>query len=195
MLENTFDFGQVYVALSRVKSLAGLWLSKPILPHTIKAHPHVLKFYSAIGGDSALANDGAVTQAILASANSAAAAVSAPAAVATAKKWAKTNVALSTQAPSTPTVTAVAAKVVGAGAPKAVDEASAGTPPTATKTWQRANNSAAAPAVVPAADSPSSLKPTSSRSERGSAGGTQDGAVLTTKSPANSKKAARTYVR
>jgi hypothetical protein len=33
------------VALSRVKSLAGLWLSKPIQARSIRAHPAVLKFY------------------------------------------------------------------------------------------------------------------------------------------------------
>lgn len=45
MLDRTFDYGQVYVALSRVTSTEGLWLSKPITPSSIKANPEVLKFY------------------------------------------------------------------------------------------------------------------------------------------------------
>lgn len=45
MLENTFDYGQAYVALSRVKSLEGLWISKQIKPSAIKANPLVLEFY------------------------------------------------------------------------------------------------------------------------------------------------------
>lgn len=45
MLDRTFDFGQAYVALSRVKSLEGLWLSSPILPKHVKVNPTVMEFY------------------------------------------------------------------------------------------------------------------------------------------------------
>ena len=42
-----FDYGMVYVALSRCISLAGLWLSSHISPGVVKAHPAVLEFSSA----------------------------------------------------------------------------------------------------------------------------------------------------
>lgn len=45
MLENAFDYGQVYVALSRVVSLQGLWLKgADITQRTVKLHPEVQKF-------------------------------------------------------------------------------------------------------------------------------------------------------
>jgi ATP-dependent DNA helicase PIF1 len=43
---DAFDFGQVYVALSRVVSLEGLFLKTPIGPEAVKAHHDVLNFYS-----------------------------------------------------------------------------------------------------------------------------------------------------
>ncbi len=50
MLADAFDFGQVYVALSRVTSLAGLWVrGAGIDQGVVKAHPAVLAFYRTIG--------------------------------------------------------------------------------------------------------------------------------------------------
>ena len=43
---DAFDYGQVYVALSRAESRAGLWLSGPeIKSDAVKAHPSVRAFY------------------------------------------------------------------------------------------------------------------------------------------------------
>lgn len=49
-LSRVFDFGMVYVALSRVRSLGGLHLSG-LQPSKIKAHPKVLEFYHGFNGE------------------------------------------------------------------------------------------------------------------------------------------------
>lgn len=48
MIYNAFDYGQAYVALSRVANMDGLWLTNPVNTRSIKAHPKVLDFYSKI---------------------------------------------------------------------------------------------------------------------------------------------------
>lgn len=46
-LDDAFDYGQVYVALSRVTSLNGLWIKgKPITQKIVKAHPDVIEFHN-----------------------------------------------------------------------------------------------------------------------------------------------------
>jgi len=53
-LDDAFDFGQVYVALSRVTSLNGLWIrGGNITQSVVKAHPKVTTFYRDNGSVSA----------------------------------------------------------------------------------------------------------------------------------------------
>jgi hypothetical protein len=45
--QSIFEFGQTYVALSRIQSLDGLYLSE-FHAGRIKAHPNVIRFYNTI---------------------------------------------------------------------------------------------------------------------------------------------------
>jgi ATP-dependent DNA helicase PIF1 len=55
-LDDAFDYGQVYVALSRITSLDGLWVrGGSITQSVVKAHPKVKRFYER-SGSSVVAN-------------------------------------------------------------------------------------------------------------------------------------------
>jgi hypothetical protein len=48
MLDGAFAHGQAYVALSRVTSLAGLWMRTNLRVEQVTAHPEVLRYYNAL---------------------------------------------------------------------------------------------------------------------------------------------------
>jgi ATP-dependent DNA helicase PIF1 len=45
--KSVYEYGQVYVALSRIRSLNGLYISE-FYPHRVKANPIVKQFYSSL---------------------------------------------------------------------------------------------------------------------------------------------------
>ena len=46
MVDNAFEYGQAYTALSRVTGMEGLWLTRPLSRRSIKTHAKVLSFYN-----------------------------------------------------------------------------------------------------------------------------------------------------
>jgi ATP-dependent DNA helicase PIF1 len=56
---STFEYGQAYVALSRVRSLEGLYVWK-LDPRKIRCHPAVAAFYAALSATTAITGGGSV---------------------------------------------------------------------------------------------------------------------------------------
>ena len=56
-LSNCFDYGQVYVALSRCRSLNGVYLQTPITRSAIKTDPRVLLFAKTHTPDTLIINE------------------------------------------------------------------------------------------------------------------------------------------
>jgi len=55
-ISRAFEYGQCYVALSRVKNLEGLWLEKPARLQNIMVSPQVIDFFESLP-DSTLSRD------------------------------------------------------------------------------------------------------------------------------------------
>jgi ATP-dependent DNA helicase PIF1 len=49
-ISSAFEYGQCYVALSRVRSLDGLWLERPVQLRNIMVSPQVTQFFESKGG-------------------------------------------------------------------------------------------------------------------------------------------------
>jgi hypothetical protein len=58
--DGIFEYGQLYVALSRATSLDGVYLRR-FSPHVVRAHPCVLEFYNRPTTTTAEGEEAAVT--------------------------------------------------------------------------------------------------------------------------------------
>ena len=48
-ISSAFEYGQCYVALSRVQNIDGLWLERPAKIERIRVSPQVREYYENIG--------------------------------------------------------------------------------------------------------------------------------------------------